>query len=43
MTDIEGSLKGGVEFGEKLKRERTKIMMYADDLVIVSETSDVLK
>lgn len=43
MNDLEGALKGSVEFGDGHKRERIKVIMYADDIAIVAESSDKLK
>lgn len=43
MNDVEESLKGGADFSPKERKENVNVIMYADDLALVADTSDSMK
>lgn len=43
MNDINEHLNAGVCIGPEGKKVTIKVIMYADDIVIIAESSDMMK
>lgn len=43
MNDMENSVRGGIKIGTGEEESKIKSIMYADDVVILAESSDMIK